>query len=95
MSAYVVVHHRIRDAEAAFERGQALLEGRGAPPGARVLQFYPSRDRSAVECLWEADSVETLRRYVESVLGDSSEDEFFEVDADQARGLPQPAATGA
>ena len=61
----------------------------------RVLQFYPSRDRSAVECLWEADSLETLRQYVESVLGDSSEDEFFEVNADQARGLPQPAATGA
>jgi hypothetical protein len=92
---YVVVHHRIKDAQTAFSRGENLLEGKGAPPGVRGLQFYPSQDQSAVTCLWEADSVDEVREYVDSTLGDSSENSYFEVDAKQARGLPQPATTGA
>ena len=95
MPTYVVVHHRLTDAQTAFARGADLLEGKGAAPGVRVLQFYPSQDQSAVACLWEADSVDTVREYVDSTLGDSSENSYFAVDADQARGLPQPAATGA
>ena len=94
MSTYVVVYHRLTDAPTAFARGANLLQGKDAPPGVRVLQFYPSEAPSAVACLWEADSVGTVRDYVDSTLGDSSENAYFEVDADQARGLPQPAATG-
>src|SRR3954469_7390222 len=86
MPTYVVVHHRLTDAQTAFARGADLLEGKGAGPGVRVLQFYPSRDQSAVACLWEADSVDTVREYVDSTLGDSSENSYFAVDADQARG---------
>ena len=95
MSTYVTVYHRLTDAPTAFARGANLLEGKDAPPGVRVLQFYPSEDQSAVACLWEADSMGTVREYVDSTLGDSSENSYFEVDADQARGLPQSAATGA
>ena len=29
---YVAVQHRIKDAQAAFARGQNLLQGEGAPP---------------------------------------------------------------
>jgi hypothetical protein len=92
---YVVVHHQIKDAQTAFSRGRDLLEGTGAPPGARALQFYPSQDQSAVSCLWEADSVDAVQQYVDSTLGDSSENSCFEVDTEQARGLPQSATTGA
>ena len=94
---YVVVHHRITDPAAAFTRGQALIRNEGAPEGARGLQFYPSRDRSAVTCLWEADSVASIQRYVDSTLGDSSVNTCFEVDAEQAfaeqpLGLRTPSA---
>jgi hypothetical protein len=92
---YVVVHHQITDAQTAFSRGRDMLEGTGAPHGARALQFYPSRDQSAVSCLWEADSVDAVQQYVDSTLGDSSENSCFEVNTEQARGLPQPATTGA
>jgi len=81
---YVVVQHRITDAAAAFQRGERLMRNEGAPPGVRVLQFYPSRDRSAVCCLWEAQDLEAVQGYVDETLGDSSENACYEVDAELA-----------
>jgi len=92
---FFVVEHSIRDPQVAFARGQNLLEGRGAPAGVQVRKFYPSTDQSAVICLWEAPSLEEVRDYVDATLGDSSENRWFEVDAEQALGLPEPAITSA
>jgi len=86
---FIVVHHTITDAPTAFSRGQNLLDGTGAPPGVWVREFYPSQDRSSVFCLWEANSLPELREYVDTTLGDASENAYFEVDAVQARGLPE------
>jgi hypothetical protein len=96
---YVVVQHRFKDPQTALSRGEKLIKNEGAPAGVRGLQFYPSRDRSSVTCLWEADSVEDIQRYVDTTLDDSSENTCYEVDADQAfaeqpLGLP-PRATRA
>lgn len=81
---YVVVQHGIKDPQAAFARGERLIKNEGAPTGVRGLQFYPSRDGSAVTCLWEAPSVEAIQQYVDSTLGDSSANICYEVDAEQA-----------
>jgi hypothetical protein len=89
---FIVLQHRIIDPQTAFARGENLLTGNGAPEGTRVLQFYPSRDRNDVFCLWESNSVAELREYADGVMGDSSENSYFEVDAEIARGLPQLTA---
>ena len=95
---YVVVQHRIKDPSTAMARGQRLITNEGAPEGVRGLQFYPSRDGSAITCLWEAPSVPALQNYVDSTLGDSSENDCYEVDAEQAFAVlpasisPGPAA---
>jgi hypothetical protein len=81
---YVVVQHQIKEPEVAFPRGAKLIKNEGAPAGVRGLQFYPSRDGSAVTCLWEAPSVDAVQTYVDSTLGDSSENTCYEVDAEQA-----------
>ena len=86
---YVVAYHRIKDPETAFSRGENLLAGNGAPRGVRAVQFYPSQDQSAVTCLWEADSVATVQEFVDSTLGDVSENICFEVNTGHARGLPE------
>ena len=92
---FIVVHHTVTDAETAFARGQNLLTGNGAPKGVRVREFYPSRDKADVVCLWEGDSLEDVRDYVDATLGDSSKNAYFEVDAANARGLPELAASAA
>jgi len=93
---YVVVQHEIKKPEVAFARGEKLKKSEGAPDGARVLQFYPAADGSAVTCLWEAPSVAAIQDYVNKTLGDSSRNTCYEVDADQAfarqvLGLPEAA----
>ncbi len=88
---FIVVQHAIKQAPEAFARGQDLLEGRGAPAGVQVRKFYPSTDQSAVFCLWEGNSVGELRAYVDATLGDSSENTYFEIDTEQALGLPETA----
>ena len=97
---YVVVLHRIKNPETAFQRGERLMRSEGAPAGVRVLQFYPSRDGAAVTCLWEAPSVSAVQGYVDSTLGTSSENTCYEVDSEQAfarqpLGLRESAAVGA
>jgi hypothetical protein len=81
---YVVVQHRIKDPQAAFSRGEKLVKNEGAPAGVRGLQFYPSRDGSAVTCLWESDSVEAVREYVDTTLGEASENTCYELDVEHA-----------
>ena len=97
---YVVVQHRFKDAQTAFSRGERLIKNEGAPAGVRGLQFYPARNGSGATSLWEADSVENVQGYVDSTLGDSSENFCYEVDAEQAfarqpLGIPETAAIGA
>jgi hypothetical protein len=97
---YVVVQHRFKDPRAALSRGAKLIKNEGAPDGVRGLQFYPSSDRSAATCLWEADSVESVQEYVDTTLGETSENMCYEVDAElafarQPLGLPESAAIGA
>ena len=97
---YVVVVHNIKNPEIAFARGEKLVKNEDAPAGVRGLQFYPSTDGSIVTCLWESESVETVREYVDSTLGDSSENTVYEVNADEAfakqpLGLRESAAIGA
>ena len=97
---YVVVQHRIKNPQTAFSRGERLMKSEGAPAGVRNLQFYPSRDLTAVTCLWEAPSVSSVQGYVDDVLKDSSENTCYEVDSEQAfarqpLGLRESAAVGA
>ena len=81
---YVVAYHQIKDPQAAFTRGEKLIKNEGAPDGVRGLQFYPSRDASAVACLWEAPSVESVQGYVDEALGDAADNICWEVAAEQA-----------
>jgi len=81
---YVVVQHRIKNRPLAFARGEKLVLNEGAPRGVRGLEFYPSRGGEFVTCVWEADSVEAVQRYVDKVLGDASENLCYEVNAENA-----------
>jgi hypothetical protein len=81
---YVILQHQIKNPQTAFSRGEKLMKNDGAPAGVRVLQFYPSRDGTHVSCLWEAPTVASVEVYVDSTLGDSSENACYEVDSEQA-----------
>jgi ubiquinone/menaquinone biosynthesis C-methylase UbiE len=85
---YVVAKHRITDAESFFSASRVAAEN--APAGVYGRQFCPSLDQTEAVCLWEADSVEVVERYLDSLIGQAGENTYFEVSSEAAIGVPQP-----
>jgi hypothetical protein len=91
---HIVVQHRITDPDMFFSMNAEEVAG-GGPPGVQGRQFFPSQDGSTAVCLWEADSIDTLRGYLDAATANVSENKYFEVDRARAMGLPEAAAAGA
>lgn len=81
---YVVVQHLFKNPKVAFERGEKLAKNEGAPSGLRALEFYPSQDGSRATCLYEANAVEDVQKWVDETLGDAAENLAYPVNPDQA-----------
>jgi hypothetical protein len=92
---YAAIVHRVNDAQAFLSRGERLTDPSSAPPGVVPRQFCPSKDLSAATCVWETGSVDALRDYVDSTLGDASDNTYFEINTEYAQGLPEPATARA
>jgi hypothetical protein len=82
--AHVVAIHSISDPDKFWSRASESE----LPEGVTIHSALPNDDGSRAVCLWEADSVDTVRRLVEDTQGDVSSNEFFEVNAGNAQGLP-------
>ncbi len=78
---HVGVIHRISDPEAFQQAEQKALEA-GLPEGFRLPVHAETPDHSTAICIWEGPSVEAVRDLVESVVGEYSENEYFEMELD-------------
>lgn len=87
---YVLIHHKIKDIEAFWEiLEREEKEGEAPPAGITPYPvFYPTTDDQNAFCMYKADSLDTLRNYVDSGLGESSENTYFVVNEEVAQGLP-------
>jgi hypothetical protein len=92
---YVAIVHEVKDAQAFLSRGERLADPSNAPAGVVGRQFCPSNDVSAATCVSEAGSVDAVRDYVDSTLGDASDNTYFEINTEYAQGLPEPATAQA
>ena len=50
--------------------------------------MFPNADGTRAVCLWEADSVEAVQSLFDGTVDDVSRNEYYEVDAQNAKGLP-------
>jgi hypothetical protein len=92
---FVAIVHKVQDGQAFLSEGKRLADPSNAPAGVVPRQFCPSNDLSAATCVWEAGSVDAVRDYVDSTLGDASDNTYFEINTEYAQGLPEPAAAQA
>ena len=83
---HVGVIHRISDPQAFQQAEQKALEG-GLPEGFRLPVHAETPDHSTAICIWEGPSVDAVRDLVESVVGNYSQNEYYEV------GLERSAAS--
>jgi hypothetical protein len=79
---YVVAIHSISDPR-AFWGGRLDL-----PAGTTLPTAIPNEDGSRGVCIFESDSLDTVRRLVDGATGQVSKNEYFAVDEKNAQGLP-------
>lgn len=79
---YVFTIHTISDPQ-AFWSGQLDL-----PEGTELPMAVPSADGARGVCLFKSDSVETVRKVVDSATSAVSRNEFYAINEGGALGLP-------
>ena len=87
----VGIYHNISDPQKFGEVAKkidGLIKENKLPNGIKALTFAPSTDGRKALCLWEADSLNSVRSFLEPWTGSVSRNEYFEVDAGKAEGLP-------
>jgi hypothetical protein len=92
-AVYVVAIHAIDDPKTFWEAAQRVLAE--LPAGTTLHSAIPNEDGSRAVCLWESGSVDTVRGIVEGGAGHVSTNEYFEVNAENAVGLPAVAGAAA
>ena len=85
---YVGVIHHIPDPEGFEAAEQRALEA-GLPEGFSLPIHATTPDHTTTLCIWQGESVGAVRELVESVVGEYSENEYFEMEVD---GLPASAS---
>jgi hypothetical protein len=85
---YIVVIHNISDPEKFWSTAQTAADTGDIPEGLTVHSTLPDPTGTKAVCLWEASSVEPLRDYLEAAVGAVSKNQYFEVAAEKALGLP-------
>ena len=89
---HAVIHHFIND-PVKWEKGvQSIMSlmGQGKlPKGLKALEYLPSVDGRKADCVWEADSLDSLRQFIDHETSGAARNEYFEVNVDGAIGLPK------
>jgi hypothetical protein len=81
---HIVVIHSISDPDKFW----SAADESEPPEGIALHSALPNDDGSRAVCLWKADSVDSVKQLVEDTVGDVSSNEYFEVNATNAQGLP-------
>ncbi|MGZ3414812.1 MAG: hypothetical protein ACXVAT_13380 [Isosphaeraceae bacterium] len=90
---HIVVEHRIIDLDKFSSMDAAEVAG-GGGPGFNLRQFLPPQDGSVATCLWEAESIDSLREWLDPATAGVTENTYIAIDDENAIGLPEAAAAG-
>ena len=86
---YIIAQHQISDPQKFWDKAKVVLSD--LPAGLKFHQTFPNKDGNFTLCVWEADSVEQLQRWLDDVTRSLSTNTYYEVDAELAMGLPASA----
>lgn len=78
---FVTVLHHIHDPE-AFEAAEQKAMEAGLPSGVALPIHAATADHAFGVCIWEGESVDSVREVVEGVVGPFARNEYFEMDVD-------------
>jgi hypothetical protein len=81
---YVLVYHRITEPAAFWRKRERHDPSRPLP--LRLVHALPSRDHRVLVCLWETDSLETVRSYTDRAYASLGQNEYHEIDEAEVLG---------
>jgi hypothetical protein len=73
---HVTAIHHIHD-PTGFQKAEA--EENEMPPGFELLIRAATNDHTTGVCIWEGPSVEEVKKFVDSIVGPYSHNEYFEM----------------
>ena len=91
---FVAIHHTITDPkkwDEATKKLEPVIEKGQFPKGVKPLFYLPSTDGRRADCVWEADSVNSLKQFLSPYVTGASQDEYFQVNTELAMGIPAHA----
>ena len=84
---FISVHHKINNPGEFWASAQKSLPNLPEASVQRVLNVFPSADMSEATCIWQADSIDALDKYLRSKVSDWSKETYFEINAANSMGL--------
>jgi hypothetical protein len=91
---YIMVQHTISEPAVFWNAADPTA----FPPEVKLHHTFPTPDGTRAVCIWEADSVDTLRNFLEPAVGRVSRNEYFAVENREGLGrpsrVPQAATAG-
>jgi len=89
---HAVIHHSVNDSakwEQSSQRIMSMIEQQRLPKGLKPLEYLPSTDGRKAVCVWEADSLNALREFIDRETSGAARNDYFEVKVQNAIGLPK------
>jgi hypothetical protein len=89
---HTVIHHTINDSakwDQSTQRIMSMIEQQKLPKGLKPLEYLPSVDGSKAVCVWEADSINALKEFMDRESAGAARNDYFEVKVENAIGLPK------
>ena len=83
---FILVQHTISDPATAWGRAQQSLPS--MPAHLKLHHSFPTPEGRNAICIWEADSIATLKDYLDPMLGPSAKNEYAEVVNKEGVALP-------
>ena len=83
----IVVNHKVNNSAEFWASAQKSLPELPVSGVQRILQVLPNNEMNEATCLWEADSIDALDKYLRSKVFDWSTETYYEVDTTKAMGL--------
>lgn len=88
---HVVIRHSISDLtkwDQSVKSIMSMIEQHRLPNGVKPLEYLPSVDGRNADCVWEAESLQALQKFIERETK-GARNEYFQVKEEAAIGLPK------
>ena|ERR1035437_1824138 len=88
---HAVIRHHISDPvkwDRSVKNIMSMIEQHRLPSSFKPLQYLPSVDGRNAECVWEAESLGALQKFMDRETT-GARNEYFEVKDEAAIGLPK------